>query len=208
MYRRDGPSVSLMVVVLLGMILGVAYLIYDHSSQPSQVVTLPTLTAVPLAEGIALPLPEATTTPVPEVTEGARLIAPTAGINSRIIQSYLSGNSWDVTDLGTYAGHLQGTSWVDRTGNVVLAGHVEMVDGRRGVFAGIDELNIGDPLILRQNGVEYVYAVSELRSVRPDDLSVVYPTTTNRLTLITCSNYSFFQDVYQDRFVVIAEKIS
>ncbi|MBZ0293269.1 MAG: sortase [Anaerolineae bacterium] len=207
MYQRGGSSVSLITVILLGVIVGVAYLIYDNLSQPQQALPIPTLAPEPQATAVSL-LPAATATLAQEITAGAQLIAPTAGINTRVIQSYISGNSWDVSDLGIYAGHLQGTSWVDHPGNVVLAGHVEMADGGRGVFADIGTLNVGDPLILRQNGSEYVYTVSELLSVKPDDLSVVYPSTTSRLTLITCSNYSFLQDIYQDRFVVIAEKTS
>jgi LPXTG-site transpeptidase (sortase) family protein len=93
-------------------------------------------------------------------------------------------------------------------GNIVLAGHVEMVDGRRGIFATIGELEIGDPLYLSQDGEERVYQVTQLFTTAPDDLSVLYPTTDERVTLITCSNYDFLQDSYLDRVVVIAERVA
>lgn len=141
-----------------------------------------------------------------EITAGATLFAPTAGISTTVIQSYLDGVSWDVADLGTAAGHLQGTAWLDRPGNVVLAGHVELADGRRGVFANIDQLSIGDPLIITQNGTQHVYTVTELRKVEPDDLTVLYPSASAQLTLITCSDYDFLRDIYHERLVVVAQR--
>ncbi len=207
MYRKGGSGFNFFTLILLGVIAGVAYLVYDNWSAGTAVPPPPTPVATPSAtEAPALVATAQPTEQAREITFGARIIAPTAGINAEVIESYLSGQSWDVSDLGIYAGHLQGTSWVDRPGNVVLAGHVEMSDGRTGVFAKIHELAIGDPVVLRQDGVEHVYNVTEMRTVEPNDLSVLYPTSTSRLTLITCSEYSFLEDVYQQRFVIIAER--
>ncbi len=207
MYQKGGSRFNVFTLIILGVIAGVGYLLYDSWSASLDLSAPQVAAPTPIATEIAAPL--ATIEPTQqarEITFGARIIAPTAGINAEVIESYLSGQSWDVSDLGIYAGHLQGTSWVDRPGNVVLAGHVEMADGRTGVFANIDELAVGDPIILRQDGVEHVYNVTEMRTVEPNDLSVLYPTSTNRLTLITCSDYSFLEDVYQQRFVIIAER--
>ncbi len=207
MYRKGGTQFSIFLLIFVGILMGVGYLVYDNwsSTDNTQLLETPFPTAV-ATEIVALQPTIEPTQQAFEITYGARIIAPTAGINAEVIESYLSEQSWDVTDLGIHAGHLQGTSWIDRPGNVVLAGHVEMADGSTGVFANINELEIGDPLVLRQNGVEYVYNVTEKMSVQPNDLSVLYPTSDSRLTLITCSNYSFLQDVYQERLVVIAER--
>lgn len=207
MYQRGGSRFNIFTLLILGVFVGVGYLVYDNWSASETVAPAQAPTPTAVATESAAPL--ATIQPTQqarEITFGARIIAPTAGINAEVIESYLSGQSWDVSDLGIYAGHLQGTSWVDRPGNVVLAGHVEMSDGRTGVFANINELAIGDPIILRQDGVEHVYNVTEMLTVEPDDLSVLYPTSTSRLTLITCSDYSFLEDIYQQRFVIIAER--
>lgn len=207
MYRRSGSRFNLMTIIILGVIAGVMYLVYDNATLPPAAV-LPTLEPLPTDPPLPT-MPPAPPTEIPrEITAGARLIAPTAGINTSVIVSYLSGASWDVTDLGTQAGYLQGTAWLDRPGNIVLAGHVEMADGRTGVFANIWDIAVGDPLILRQHGVDHVFTVRELLTVQPDDLTVIYPTSSPRLTLITCSNYDFFRDIYQDRYVVIAELAS
>ncbi|MBZ0293268.1 MAG: sortase [Anaerolineae bacterium] len=162
----------------------------------------PTRQAVPtLAPEVAMSIPE---TPL-EMTAGAMFFAPTAGIRTRIVQSYLNGQSWDVNDLGTNAGHLQGTAWVNGPGNVVLAGHAEIFSGEQGIFSTINDLKVGDPLIITQNGEQFLYNVVESRYVEPNDLTPFFPTDKPRLTLTTCSDYDFLQNSYQSRFVVIAE---
>ena len=133
------------------------------------------------------------------------LFLPTIGVQAAIVETFLQGESWDVSGLGTNIGHLQGTSWLSNPGNIVLSGHVELRDGRAGIFANLDELNVGDPIILRENGIELVYTVTEMRVVMPDDLSVLRPTTYDQLTLITCGAYNFFQNSYQERIVAIAQ---
>ena len=211
MYRRDPARarIRILFMVGLGILAGALFLLRNNNPAPSE-----TPTPVPLVtnadQGVTLPLDSEAATPPPprEITTGAEFRAPTAGIASEVIESYITGTSWDITDLGQYVGHLQGTGWVDRPGNIVLAGHVEMADGRRGIFATINDLSIGDPIFLDQDGEERTYQVTQLFTTAPDDLSVLYPTTSERLTLITCSNYNFFQDNYLDRTVVIAERVT
>jgi len=210
-YRRDSSKAILRIlfVVCLGVIVGTLFLLRDNGGQPN-IEETQVAVATSLALGTEVPLDSLASTPPPprEITTGAQFRAPTAGITSEVIESYVSGTTWDVTDLGRYVGHLQGTGWITAPGNIVLAGHVEMADGRRGVFATINELSIGDPVFLTQDGDERVYQITQLFTTAPDDLSVLYPTTSERLTLITCSNYNFFQDSYLDRVVVIAERVT
>src|SRR5690606_148895 len=145
---------------------------------------------------------------VREITDGARFYAPTAGIAGEIVETYLDGTSWDVSQLGPNVGHLQGTAWLQDVGNVVLAGHVEMADGRKGIFAELDELQIGDPITLSQGNEEHTYQVTQKFSTTPDDMSVMYPSDKHRLTLITCAAYDFLSNSYEERFVVIAERVT
>jgi LPXTG-site transpeptidase (sortase) family protein len=121
------------------------------------------------------------------------------------VQAYLSGNSWDVSQIRANVGHLQGTSWVGQNGNVVLSGHVERADGSAGVFANLDLVQVGDPIRLTVNGQERRYNVTEIRTTTPEDLSPIMPTRSERLTLITCGEYDFFQDAYLERLIIIAD---
>ncbi len=201
-YQRSGSGIKRMII--LGILLGLAFLVYDRLSQPSaeptpqptaQVAVLPTLTPTLL-------LPTAT----PRLK--ANLYVPTVGVNASIVDVYLDGVSWDVSELGTNVGHLEGTSWFGMKGNIALAGHVEMPDGRAGVFSQLERIQTGDLIILTYGVQEQRYTVTEVRRVQPDDLTVLYPTSEDRITLITCDEYNFIQNIYAERVVVMAERVA
>jgi LPXTG-site transpeptidase (sortase) family protein len=106
-------------------------------------------------------------------------------------------------------GHLQGTSWVNSgPGNIVLSAHVEMRDGRAGPFSHIADLQIGDRIFLNHGEEQWQYAIVEVMNVEPTDLTPLYPSQNELLTLITCDSYDFFRNTYQERTVVVAERIS
>lgn len=46
--------------------------------------------------------------------------------------------------------------------------------------------------------------MNNIRSTEPDDLSVLYPSAQNMLTLITCDNYDFVSNTYLTRTIVTA----
>ncbi|MBZ0297517.1 MAG: sortase [Anaerolineae bacterium] len=133
---------------------------------------------------------------------GLALSIPTANIYSPITTFYLDGTTWAIDAWERNVGHLQGTAWIDQPGNIALGGHSEMPDGRPGIFAGLYGVKIGDPIFLGNRR----YIVSEITTVNYRDLRVVYPTATDRLTLITCDIPSFdsSSNAYIDRLVVIA----
>jgi LPXTG-site transpeptidase (sortase) family protein len=177
---------------------------------PAAIVQAPTqallaVTSAPAAEA------EPTSAPVyvaeaPPVGEGISLSIPTVNIYSPIITFYLDGVSWAIDPWENHVGYLQGTAWVDVPGNIALGGHSEYPDGTPGIFNGLYGVNIGDPIYLNVNGSQRRYIVTEKRSVRFDDLSVVYPTTSERLTLITCDipSYDAGTNFYWERLVVVA----
>lgn len=203
--RRGGTTSMVFNMVLLGILVGVGFLLYDRWQTPSPTAQSSTQTPPPIP---TLTLPPSQPLPSPTALPEARVLIPTAGVNALVVNVYLDGESWDVSQLGEYAGHLQGTAWINTPGNVALAGHVEMRDGRPGIFARIEELRMGDPVILTQSGVEQRYAVTDIKRVSPDDLSVLYPTSNDRITLITCDSYDFLQNTYQERIVVVAERVT
>jgi LPXTG-site transpeptidase (sortase) family protein len=77
-------------------------------------------------------------------------------------------------------GHLAGTSFAGAEGNSVITAH------RDTFFRHIVELKKGDLIMVQRDGKTYTYEVSSQRIVKPDDVSVIQPTSDNRLTLITC----------------------
>jgi LPXTG-site transpeptidase (sortase) family protein len=144
-----------------------------------------------------------------EQTQIARRISlPNAAIYAPIIDVFVRDGTWDVAQLGAQVGHLFGTAPIGVVGNHGLAGHSELRDGSRGIFAWIQQLNYGDPIHIEDADQTYAYRVTAIRRVDPTDLSVLRPTETDRLTLITCADYNFILDLYDTRVVVIAERVA
>jgi LPXTG-site transpeptidase (sortase) family protein len=208
-YRRANPAVTLIRMVILGALLGVAFMAADRVQDQPAAAPPPTLRSI-LTLAPTLPPPTATpvTEAAPTAVPLASLLIPSAGVNANVVAVYLGSVSWDVSALGGNIGHLEGTAWFGSPGNIGLAGHAEMSDGRPGVFAGIDRLTPGDPIILMQGGREQRYRVREVRRVEPQDLTVLYPSTTEQMTLITCDDYSFVQNAYLERIAVIADRVA
>lgn len=138
--------------------------------------------------------------------EGTHLSLPTANIFSGLTSFPIAEGTWQIDPWERAVGHFQGTAWITAPGNIVLGGHSEYPDGGRGIFNGLYGVNIGDPVYLTVDGQQRRYIVTEKRTVRFDDLSVVYPSATDRLTLITCDIPSFDSsaDVYWERLVIVA----
>lgn len=220
--RRARSSINLITLIFLGILAGVVFLIYDNL----QINSNPTIDSL-TSELLPSPSPflmtatpqgqlQNTATEVAQVAESyttinnASIFVPSAGINAPIIRVFIDDSTWDVSTLGMNVGHLQGTSWIndEQPGNIVLSGHVEMRDGRAGIFAPIRDLTIGEIIFLRQGGEERRYVISDIYNVQPDDLQPLYPSTDDRLTLITCDEYDFVRNVYGERTVVVAERLS
>ncbi len=220
MYRsRQTSPRTIIFLVVLGVLGGVGFFLYDNLrpeteftdvTTPSVALSPPTETPVTVPTALAAAPTQASPPRVfnqPGPSEETTIFIPSAGVFAPVIETFLSGDSWDISQLGVNAGHLQGTSWVDQVGNVVVSGHVEMSDGRKGVFADLPDVTVGETIVITDDGQEHMYTVIETKYVEPSDLTVLYPTNTNQLTLITCSDYNFFSNIYERRFVVVAEKV-
>jgi len=142
------------------------------------------------------------------LTQSVQLMIPRADVIAPVIRVHLGdGGTWNVSQLGYNAGHLEGTAWLGQPGNIVLAGHVEMSDGSPGIFAQLEQLNQGDQLLLIDgSSSRLVYEVTSIRRVEPNDLSVLYPTDTDQLTLITCGDYDLISNSYLIRIVVTSTR--
>jgi sortase A len=200
------------LLIAIGVLAGVGFFVFDNLFRPDSAAA-PTPTTMAVAQVTASPSPYPTPYITPTVAPNlpnhdASIFIPSVGIRAPVITTIIRDNTWDVTHLGTNVGYLQGTSWTTQPGNVVLSGHVEMNDGRQGVFATLDEVAVGDQVSISDRGRTYQYRVREMYYVQPDDLSVVYPTGEDILTLITCSDYNFVRNIYERRFVVVADRIS
>lgn len=137
---------------------------------------------------------------------GTSLSLPTVNIFSPITSFPLGGVTWAIDPWEPLVGHFYGTAWDNMAGNVVLGAHSEYPDGSPGLFSGLYSVSIGDPIYLTIEGQQRRYIVTERRIVHYQDLSVIYPTTDDRLTLVTCDIPSLdpASNVYSERLVIIA----
>lgn len=116
---------------------------------------------------------------------------------------------WDVSNLQQLVGHLEGTAWFDRPGNIVLAGHFEDELGNPGPFRYLYYAKVGDRILV-QNGADApltVFEVREVFSTDPSNLEILRNTPETRLTLITCDDWNPNREVYDKRLIVVAEPI-
>ena len=203
MYRKAPPKspTLILVMVLFGVVAGIVFVLNDQRPPTTVVPT------VPIASPTVPPPIQAT--PTLMTVEDVAIFIPGAGVSAHVVHIPLdSSGSWDVTVLGHNVGHLQGTAWLDKPGNVGLAGHVEMADGSAGVFARLRDLSAGDAVYLTlPEGSQRLYSIESVRSVAPDYLNVLYPTPEDRLTLITCGSYNFTTLTYEERIVASAIRI-
>lgn len=98
-------------------------------------------------------------------------------------------------------GHIAGTALPGRPGNIAIAGH------RDTFFRPLRHVRVGDEITLVAARRRFEYRVSSLRVVKPDDVSVLDPTATSTLTLVTCFPFSMLGHA-PDRFIVRAKLVA
>ena len=98
-------------------------------------------------------------------------------------------------------GHHAGSANPGESGNVVMSGHISSpIRGEGNVFSRLPDLAVGETVVVETAGDIHRYRVTDRRLVEPSEISVMGPTTTPNLTLITC-----FPDlIYSHRLVVTA----
>ena len=107
-----------------------------------------------------------------------KLVIPRIGLEAVVVE----GTTPQALSKGP--GHFTNTARPGEPGNCCIAGHRNMYGSW---FRRLDRLSAGDTVILRGQGTEFVYRVTDKFSTRPDDLSVLAQTSAPTLTLITCT---------------------
>lgn len=101
-------------------------------------------------------------------------------------------------------GHLPSSGSIKNLGeihsNFAIAGHRTATYGK--FFNRLDEMEVGDELILSARGSVYTYIVSEKKIIAPTEVEVTYPVKDKSLiTLITC--HPMYSN--KQRLIVIGE---
>lgn len=151
--------------------------------------------------------------PSTSAQESIILTIPKLELDALVVSIYLrafddGSVTWDTTNLHHNVGYFDGTAWFGQQGNTILGGHSELTTGEDSVFAKLHKLRRGDILNIKINGEILSYVVSSVSKVAAHDLSPLYPTTNEQLTLITCdtSSYNRSKRTYSRRIVVTAQR--
>jgi sortase A len=103
----------------------------------------------------------------------------------------------DDRTLDRAVGHIAGTAKPGTDGNLGIAGH------RDGFFRGLKDIAPGDTIELDTFQGKDSYRVVRTWVVKPEDVSVLDPTSTRALTLVTCFPFYYVGSAPQ-RFIVRA----
>jgi LPXTG-site transpeptidase (sortase) family protein len=136
-----------------------------------------------------------------------RLHIPRVHIEAEVVPAGLTpgrgGLTWEVPPFRV--GHAAYTAGAAAAGNAVLVGHVTSLDAGD-VFRDLRKARAGDEIAVFSDAEQFTYRVTSVQQVPRTDISVVEPTPSPTLTLITCTGrwLPAVQD-YAERLVVRAE---
>ena len=103
----------------------------------------------------------------------------------------------DRVTLDRGLGIIESTAYLDEVGNIGISGH------RDGFFRPLKDIKLGDTIeILTPSGIQE-FEVSDITIVDALEVSVLDPTDTTVLTLITCHPF-YYQGYAPDRYIVRA----
>jgi len=105
----------------------------------------------------------------------------------------------DVT-LNRGLSHIEETAAPGADGNAGIAGH------RDGFFRGLKDAVVGDVIELETLRETQRYRIERIWIVDPSDVSVLDPTATQSITLVTCYPFYFVGSAPQ-RFIVRAVRV-
>lgn len=217
---RDRLLLVLEVGALLGLvaIMGVSLLnlrsLNDEYAEASLLPLTATVAPTPLAGGVlpgehappeepgSVPIhlrnlvdgetPPAIPIPTPGPEAPTRILIPAIEVDALIVE----GDSWEQLKLGV--GHHLGTADPGERGNMVLSAHNDIYGE---TFRHLDDLELGDEVIVYSEEQPYRYVVRAKQIVEPTEVGVLASTTKPVATLISC--YPYMVDTH--RIVVVAE---
>ena len=143
--------------------------------------------------------------PVAAALPARRIIIPTIGLDSKVIQLATKLDrrgeiAWETAPFAV--GQHKGLAGPGQNGNMVLSGHISSPN-EGAVFHNLPEMKVGEGVIIATDERQYLYRVTEVKTVTPDEVSVLDQTPDPTATLITCVP----DGIYSHRLVVTARLV-
>jgi len=139
--------------------------------------TTTTMAVTTTSEALPVPLPPPPPRANEPIVELGTMEMPKIGVTKTLFE----GVSLTVLDYGP--GHWPGTAMPGHVGNVVIGGHRTSRDRP---FRNIDQLVIGDEMILTTSEGRFVYRVTGTEIVTPDAIRIIDQTERFTATLFAC----------------------
>lgn len=205
----------MLLLVELGAVLGLAFIIYTGfnilstlNQEVASVLVQPTLTPTAIIQAVVLPSghtpPNAQGNAVfneaeipehlrPLVQSMANVVLPTAGPQQavrmqipaiKVDHPVVQGDSWEQLRKGI--GQHQGTPNPGQKGNLVFSAHNDIFGQ---IFRDLDQLKVGDSVVVFTAARTYRYVVRQTRIVEPTAIEVMAASTDPIITLISCYPY-------------------
>lgn len=105
---------------------------------------------------------------------------PSIAVNAPVVQ----GDDWEALKRGV--GQHIGSANPGQNGNLVLSGHNDIYGE---VFRQLDQLSVGDEIVVSTAQNSYTYTVTGRLLVAPTFVEVMFPTQDATITLISCYPY-------------------
>jgi LPXTG-site transpeptidase (sortase) family protein len=143
--------------------------------------------------------------PIATALPARRVVIPTIGVDSKVIQlgTKLDRRGQIAWETAPFAvGQHKGLAGPGQNGNMVLSGHVSSPN-EGAIFHHLPELKVGEGVIVSTDERQYLYRVVDVKTVTPDQVSVLDQTPDPTATLITCVP----DGIYSHRLVVTARLV-
>lgn len=163
---------------------------------PDYPIPTPVLSATP-AQGE----PELDTSPV------VRIVIPTLLLDTVVKYVPYDGFTWLIGGLSGEVAWLGNTSWPGLGSNTALAGHVTVAGYGDGPFRYLEDVPVGEVVILYTEHNIYTYQVRESRVTTMDDMAVTFGSQNPQVTLITCVDWDDETEMYLNRLIVVGDLV-
>lgn len=129
-------------------------------------------------------------------TQPVQISILSLGINLSVSETVINKGTWEISPLG--ASHLINSAYPGGSGNIIIYAH-----NTRDRFGKLLNIKKDDLIFIKSvGGKVYVYKVSSITIVNPDQIGLLLPTKSEVLTIYTCTGFADLK-----RFVVQAKPI-
>lgn len=118
--------------------------------------------------------------PTPGPEQPRRLVIPDIDVDHPIV----AGDTWEQLKKGV--GHHVNSANPGEVGNMVLTAHNDIYGE---IFRRLNQLQVGDEIIVYTQSRKYVYTVQSQQVIEPTEVRVLEPTRNAAITLISCYPY-------------------